>query len=190
MLSKLKSSVAQCFAAMAVLALGLAAAATPWRTDLKTSNLSFVGTQAGATFEGVFERYTANIAFDPKNLATSKFDVTIDVKSVNSKDKERDDIIRGVDLFAVERWPTAHYVADKFTANGDGKFTGHGKLTIRDITRDVAIDFTHQVDASGAWLKGSAKLKRLDFGVGQGEWKDTQWVSNDVRVEFALRLSR
>jgi polyisoprenoid-binding protein YceI len=88
----------------------------------------------------------------------------------------------------VARWPTATYVADKFTDNGGGKFTGLGKLTIRDITRDVPIEFTHETDASGTWLKGQAKLKRLDFGVGQGEWKDTTWVSNDVRVEFALRL--
>jgi polyisoprenoid-binding protein YceI len=169
--------------------MGVAFAAT-WKTDPKQSKLSFVGTQAGASFEGVFERFTANINFDPKDLASSKFDVNIDVKSVNSKDKDRDGTIRGPDLFAVDRWPAALYVTEKFTDSGGGKFIAQGKLTIRDITRDVPIEFTHQVDATGAWLKGSAKLKRLDFGVGQGEWKDTEWVSNDVRVEFAMRLSQ
>jgi polyisoprenoid-binding protein YceI len=167
---------------------GTALAATPWKTEPTQSKLAFVGTQAGANFEGAFQQFTADIQFDPKDLAASRFKVSIDVKSVNSKDKERDDIIRGADLFAVARWPTASYAADTFTDKGGGKFTGLGKLTIRDITRDVAIEFTHETDASGAWLKGQAKLKRLDFGVGQGEWKDTTWVSNDVRVEFALRL--
>ena len=42
----------------------------------------------------------------------------------------------------------------------------------------------------GAWLKGSATLKRLDFGVGQGEWKDTETVANDVKVRFALLLKQ
>jgi polyisoprenoid-binding protein YceI len=176
--------------AIAVL-IGFAAsvlAATPWKTEPKQSKLTFVGTQAGAEFVGAFQQFTADIQFDPKDLATSRFKVSIDVKSVNSKDKERDDIMRGADLFAVQRWPIAQYAADQFTDNGGGKFSGLGKLTIRDITRDVPIDFTYETDANGAWLKGQTKLKRLDFGVGQGEWKDTQWVSNDVRVEFALRL--
>lgn len=168
----------------------VALAATPWKAEPKQSTLKFVGSQAGAEFVGVFQQFTADIQFDPKDLVTSRIAVIIDVKSVNSKDKERDDIIRGADLFAVQRWPTAHYTAEKFTDQGSGKFLGQGKLTIRDVTRDVPIEFTLQTDASGAWLKGQAKLKRLDFGVGQGEWKDTQWVSNDVRVEFALRLQR
>jgi polyisoprenoid-binding protein YceI len=176
------------FLLVALALAGVVLAATPWQTDPKQSKLTFVGSQAGAEFQGEFQKFTANIQFDPNDLTTGKFDVTIDVKSVNSKDKERDDIIRGVDLFAADRWPTAHYVADKFTDKGAGKFAGSGKLTIRDVTRDVPIEFTHQTDANGAWLKGQAKLKRLDFGVGQGDWKDTQWVSNDVRVEFALRL--
>jgi len=173
--------------------VGLAAsalAATPWKTEPKQSKLSFVGTQAGAELEVVFQQFTADIQFDPKDLATSKFDVVIDVKSVNSKDKERDDIIRGAGLLCGHSVPSARYVADKFTEKGGGKFAGIGQLTIRDVTREIPIDFTYQADASGAWLKGQAKLKRLDFGVGRGEWKDTQWVSNDVRVEFTLRLQR
>jgi len=183
----MNSFIARFFAAAALVVLGVAVAAT-WKTDPKQSKLTFVGTQAGAEFEGAFEKFTADIRFDPKDLASGKFDVTIDTKSVNTKDKERDGILRGPDLFAADKWPTAHYVADKFTAGSDGEFMGAGKLTIRDVTRDVTIDFTHQVDGSGAWLKGSARLKRLDFGVGQGEWKDTQWVNNDVRVKFSLRL--
>jgi len=169
---------------------GVVFAATPWKTEPKQSTLSFIGTQAGAEFTGAFQKFTADIQFDPKDLATSRFNVTVEVKSVNSKDKERDDIIRSADLFSADKWPTARYVADKFTDKGGGKFTGIGKLTLRDVTREVPIEFTHQADANGAWLKGTAKLKRLDFGVGQGEWKDTQWVNNEVRIEFSLRLQK
>jgi len=155
-------------AAFAVVVAGVAVAAT-WKTDPKQSKLAFVGKQAGAEFEGVFERFTADIRFDPQDLAGSKFEVGIDTKSVNSKDKERDGILRGPDLFSADKWPGARYVADKFADKGGGKFVGQGKLTIRDVTRDVEIEFTHQVDGAGAWLKGGAHLKRLDFGVGQGE---------------------
>ena len=66
------------------LAIGLAAmlvfAATQWSMQPKESKLTFVGEQAGAQFEGSFDKFTADIAFDPKDLAHSRFDV--DRKSV------------------------------------------------------------------------------------------------------------
>ena len=39
-----------------------------------------------------------------------------------------------------------------------------------------------------AYLKGTATVKRLLFGVGQGEWKSTEWIEDDVQVAFDLRL--
>lgn len=179
-------------AAVAALActLGLAIAATQWLMQPKESKLTFVGTQAGAEFEGVFEKFTADIKFDPKDLATSRFDVKIDVASVNTQDEERDETMQGADLFNVKRWPSSQYVADKFTDRGGGKFSATGKLTLRDVTREVPIEFTFEDKNGNAWLKGSAKLKRLDFGVGQGEWKDTSTVANDVKIKFALLLKR
>ena len=186
------SNTAERCGALALLAMctlaSVVLAATPWRTAPGQSTLSFVGTQAGAEFSGTFRNFTATIQFDAQDLDGSSFDVSIDLKSIDSKDAERDDIIRGPDIFATERWPTAHYVGDRFTSEGGGKFRGEGRLTLRDVTREVPIDFSYEENAAGGWLVGSATLDRLDFGVGQGEWQDTQWVGNRVRVEFSLRL--
>jgi polyisoprenoid-binding protein YceI len=175
-------------AALALAVGGLSLAATQWKTQPKESTLTFVGTQAGAQFEGVFEKFTADIKFDPQDLAGSRFDVKIDMASVNSRDGERDDTIRSADLFDAKRWPSGHYVADKFTAKGGGKFSATGKLTVRDVTRDVPIEFTFENQSGSAWLKGTAAIKRLDFGVGQGDWKDTETVANEVKIRFALLL--
>ncbi len=81
----------------------------------KESKLTFVGEQAGAQFEGNFDKFTADISFDPKNLAASRFDVKIDTASVNTQDGERDTTIKSADLFDVKKFPSAQYVADKFT---------------------------------------------------------------------------
>lgn len=172
----------------ASLAAMLAFAAAQWSMLPKESKLTFVGEQAGAQFEGGFDRFTADIGFDPANLAASRFDVQIDTASVNTQDGERDDTIKGADLFDVKRFPSARYVADKFTSKGGNKYSATGKLTLRNVTRDVPIEFTFETKDGSAWLKGAAKLKRLDFGVGQGEWQDTSTVGNDVQVRFALRL--
>ena len=156
----------------------------------KESQLTFVGTQAGAPFEGKFEKFTADIKFDPKDLATSRFDVKIDIASVNTRDGERDSTLKEADLFAVKQFPTAQYVAEKFTDKGKGVYSATGKLTIRNVTKDVPIEFTFEQKDTGAWLKGSAAIKRLDFGVGQGDWKDTETVANEVKVKFALLLKK
>jgi len=37
-------------------------------------------------------------------------------------------------------------------------------------------------------MSGKTSLKRLDFGVGQGDWKATDQVGNEVAVAFTLRL--
>jgi len=165
-------------------------AAVQWNMQPKDSQLAFVGVQAGAPFEGKFEKFTADIQFDPQDLATSRFDVKIDTASVNTQDRERDDILKGADLFAVKQFPTARYVADKFTAKGKGQFAASGKLTLRNITKDVPIEFTFEQKGADAWLKGTASIKRLDFGVGQGEWKDTETVANEVKIKFALLLKK
>lgn len=174
----------------AALTLGIAIAATQWVTQPTQSKISFVGTQAGAEFEGVFKKFTADIKFDPKDLATSRFDVKIDVNSVDTKDGERDDTMKTADLFDVKRFPHSTYVADKFTAKGGNKYAATGKLTIRDITKDVPIEFTFEEKDGSAWLKGSTKIKRVAFGVGQGDWKDTSTVADDVKINFALLLKK
>lgn len=172
------------------LLLGIAVAATQWTMQPKQSKLTFTGNQAGAPFQAVFEKFTADIKFDPADLTGSHFDVTIDLASVNSGDSERDETIKSADLFGVKQWPSGRYVAGKFSDKGGGKFSATGKLTLRNVTRDVPIEFTFTDGKDGAWLKGSASLKRLDFGVGQGDWKDTSSVANEVKVGFALLLKK
>lgn len=168
----------------------LAWAATQWVMQPKQSELTFIARQAGAPFKGSFKQFDANIRFDPTDLASSRFEVQVDLASVDTKDRERDDIIRGPDLFAVDKWPTATYVAERFEARGGGKFAAIGKLTLRGVTREVPIVFTFQTNSSGAWLKGTGAFKRLDFGVGQGEWKDTASVADEVQVEYSLLLTK
>ena len=158
-----------------------------WQAAAEQSRLEFIATQAGAKFTGAFADYTAAIRFDPDELNGSRFDVTIATRSVDTADAERDDIIRGPDLFAVERFPQARYVAERFAETAEG-YVARGQLTLRDETQTVPVHFTFERDDAGARLRGHARFQRLDFGIGQGEWQDTQWVGNEVEVRFDLRL--
>jgi polyisoprenoid-binding protein YceI len=175
--------------ACASLSAGISAAgpATSYSADPGQSRLEFVGIQAGAEFKGAFRKFTAAVDFAPDALPSSRFDVQIDLNSVDSMDKDRDTTIRGSDIFDVAHFPTAHYVTRSISKTAAG-YAAVGALTLRGVTKDVAIDFQFTPGTGGAKLDGSGKLKRLDFGAGQGDWKSTEWVADAVKISFSLAL--
>jgi len=170
-----------------LLSAAAAAGVAGYTADAQQSRLEFVGVQAGADFKGVFHKFTATVDFAPDALAGSLIDVQIDMNSVDSKDADRDKTMRGADVFDVAHAPTAHYSTKSFTKTAAG-FAAVGALTMRGVTKDVPIDFQFTQGPAGATLAGSAKLKRLDFGAGQGDWKSTEWVADAVKINFSLVL--
>jgi polyisoprenoid-binding protein YceI len=181
-------AAALCAAGIAAVVPRGAGAAGSFAADPATSKLEFTGVQAGAEFKGVFHKFTASIDFSPDALAAAKFDVVIDLGSEDTMDKDRDGTIRGADVFDVAHYPTAHYVARSFVKTAAG-YTASGSLTMRGVTKNVAVAFKFTPAVAGsATLSGTAELKRLDFGVGQGDWKSAEWVADAVKVAFTLNL--
>jgi polyisoprenoid-binding protein YceI len=167
-------------------------AATAWLVDPAGSRLDFTATQAGGEFEGQFRHFDAQITFDPADLTGSRFEVDVDTASADTQEPDRDAALAGPDFFAHDRWPQARYVATRFTVAAPGRYLAKGPLTIRDATRDVPVTFSFRPapDGRSAILDGEATIQRLDFGVGEGEWRDTKWVGNEVRIRFHLVLHR
>jgi polyisoprenoid-binding protein YceI len=167
------------------------AAAAHYVLDPARSTLEFSFSQAGALNKGRFTRFTTVLDFSAGNLAASHLEVVVDVTSLDTGDQERDDNLRGADLLSVRKFPQARFTAPQIVKTASG-YEAVGKLTIRDSTRDLHVPLTlRTVTEQGAnvcYLSGKTTLKRLDFGVGQGDWKATDQVSNDVGVSFALRL--
>ena len=135
---------------------------------------------------------TTDILFSADNLGASKINVTVDVGSLDTGDQERDDSMRGADLFDVKKFPQARFVSTKITQASAGRYDALGKLTIRNVTKDIRVPMTFQTKLESGktigYMTGRAVIKRLDFGVGQGELKSTEWVGDEVNVSFSLRL--
>ena len=178
--------------AITALAAGAGTAPVRYTLDAPGSLLRFSFEQAGANNNGRFGKYTADVTFSAENLAASKIDVSIDVASLDTGDQERDDTLKSADLFDVARFPKARFVSSKITLSGAGRYEAAGKLTIRNVTKDIKLPITFQTkDDKGkqvGYMTGRYTLKRLEYGVGQGEWKSTEWVKDDVLVTFSLKL--
>lgn len=170
-----------------VVALCPAAHAEPRQADQSNGRLEFSAIQAGATFTGAFTRFRVALDLDPADPASGRLDVTVEIASIDTQDPERDEVLRGADFFQAEKHPQAVFHAGRFERAGDG-WRAPGDLTIRGVTRPVPVVFTLAPGAGAPVMKGSASLRRLAFGLGQGEWASTEWVGNEVEVRFELRL--
>ena len=92
----------------------------------------------------------------------------------------------------IDVWPEARYKAISIRQLGGNQFVADGELTLRDIKQpiQIALELTLEEKGERGQLTGTASLKRLDFGVGQGDWTDTKWVGDEVNVRFELYLLR
>ncbi len=176
-------------AMLVALVLSPAALAAVRQADPSSGRLEFSATQADAKFNGAFKRFKVALEFDPVHPDQGRLDVTVDTASIDTKDPERDEILRSADFFWVEKYPQAEFHAVRFERAGAG-WRAPGELTIRGVKKPVPVTLTLEPAAGSgpAAMKGSASLSRLAFGLGQGEWASTEWVGDEVEVRFELTL--
>lgn len=172
---------------LAALALPGAAGATDYAVQPGASTLGFSDTFQGQAFDGHFGQWTAAISYDPANLATSKFDVSVNLSSAKTGDDDRDGALPGPDFFDAAKFPRAHFVTTGFRRVG-GKVVADGQLTLRGVTRPVSLAVDFRPQGQGATLDVATTLKRLDFGVGGGQYADASVIGADVKVSAHLVL--
>jgi polyisoprenoid-binding protein YceI len=171
-----------------LMVLPLAAFARVWKVDAAHSALTFTGTYQGEKFEGRFKRFDAKINYDPADLAQAKFDVTVGIASVDTANTERDQALPGKPFFDTAQFPKAHFVTTRFRKAANGQVLADGTLTLRGVSRPVTLAVRFAPQGNGAILDVSTTLKRLDFGIGGGDWADTSMIGNDVTVHGHLLL--
>lgn len=165
--------------------LPLTCFAREWQVDMSKSSLTFNGTYQGGAFNGKFGKFDAAISYDEADLAKSKFDVKVDVASVDTASSERDDTLRTADFFNAAKFPQAHFVTTTFEHAADG-IIAKGTLTIRDQSKPVTLKVKFAAAAEGTTLNVDTTLKRLDFGLGtSNDWAD---IGTDVGVHGHLVL--
>jgi polyisoprenoid-binding protein YceI len=165
-----------------------AAQAADW-TTLPGSSLGFTGSFQGESFEGRFGKFTAQIRFDPAALDQGRFDVRIEVGTADTRNEERDVMLRSAEFFDSRKQPQAHFVATRFRALGGNRFVADGVLSLHGVSKPVPLTFTWKPGAKPV-LDGQASLKRLDFAVGTGDWADTDLLPNEVKVKTRLLLTQ
>jgi len=168
-----------------------AAAELPrWVQAPTGSSLVFIFDQAGAASKGSFRKFTTELAYDEKSPAAGSLNVIVQTGTVDTQDQERNDMILSADLFDAQKFPTAQYTAKTLAPTAAGALEAVGQLTIRGVTRDLRLPLKIVKTATGLELSGESAIKRLDYGVGQGEWKTTEGVGDQVKIQYKVALVR
>jgi polyisoprenoid-binding protein YceI len=166
-----------------------------WKLDPAHSEVSFsVKHLAISKVRGTFETFDVTIvtAEDPKDTT---IEASIDVASVNTNQKDRDNHLRTSDFFLVEEHPTIVFTSTGITIDGDN-FTVEGNLTLRGVTQPVTLKGELGgiiIDGYGntrAGATASTKINRQDFGVSWNAALEAGGftLGDDVTISLDLQV--
>ncbi len=145
------------------------------------STLAFATQYQGEVFVGRLPSFSTRLSFDPRKPAAAKLDVTIALAGVSIANDEGDEALRGPDFFKVGTFPQARFTATGFRSLGGNQYAADGTLSLRGASKPVTLTFDWTPGARPV-LTGKATVRRLDFGVGGGDWADTDLIPNEVAV--------
>jgi polyisoprenoid-binding protein YceI len=151
------------------------------------STLAFASRYDGELFTGRFPDFDTRISFDPARPEAGKLDVSIGLASAVTGNGDRDSTLKTADFFDVARFAQARYTANGFRKLADGQYAADGTLELRGVRKPVTLTFTWTAGAQPV-LAGKAVVKRLEFGVGGGDWDDTDTIPDAVNISTRVVL--
>ena len=166
-----------------------------WAIDPTHSQITFSVKHLGiSTVRGSFEKISGTI--DEQNGIVAGADITIDVASISTGGGQRDDHLKSADFFDVANHPTATFRVTNAERSGD-QLTAHGELTLRGVTKPVALKGEIGGPAKDPW--GNTKVSATLSGkISRKEWGLT-WnaalesggvlVSDDVKLDVEVQAA-
>lgn len=147
------------------------------------SKIHFVIKNFGINTGGDLSGTEGKIVFDAKKPASSSFDVTVKVSTVDTDNEKRDDHLKSDEYFDAEKYPVIRLVSTSIKQGANlMHFNFTGKLTIKNVTKTISFPFTAQKKNAGAIFEGNFEIDRRDFGVGSG----SAVMADKVKVSLSV----
>ena len=153
-------------------ASGTMAQATKWELDPAHSNAQFVVRHMGiSNVQGEFTKLSGTVTVDDSDISKSNVTASIDIASVDTRVKGRDDDLKSPNFFDVAKYPIMTFQSSKIWKTGDGIAKMTGNLTLHGVTKEVTFDVTgpsKAIQVMGGTRRGAeatTKINRQDFGL-------------------------
>jgi len=124
-----------------------------------------------STVSGNFSKFDATMECNKPDFTDAVITFEADVNSVSTNSADRDTHLKGDDFFNAEKYPKITFKSTSIEKKGDDEYVLHGDITIRDITKNIALDVTHGGSVIDSWgqnkegfeLRG--KISRKEFNL-------------------------
>lgn len=174
------------------------AAAPQWQFDQVHSGFHFDSRHIFSIVRGYFEEFSGDVRFDPTDLAGSKMDFDIKVDSILTNSRKRDNHLRSGDFFDSKKYPVISFRSSSITNEGGNLYAVAGKLTIKDVTKDIVLPVTLLGQKKNPTnpkemvigFESQVTLDRLAYHVGDGKFYALGVVQKDVGITFSLEMLR
>ena len=163
--------------------------------DASHSTLGFVARHAMVTkVRGAFTDFEGTATLDGANPAASSAKITINAKSIDTRNEQRDDHLRSNDFFSMDEFPEITFVSTSVKQSDDDTFDLTGDLTVKGVTQSVTVPFSYQGLAQDPFgntrvgFEGSTTINRKDYGVNFNAPLETGGVlvSDKIVLEFEV----
>jgi polyisoprenoid-binding protein YceI len=154
--------------------------------DTARSQITVQSRQMNVPVEAPFKKFTAQVSFDPNKPEVSSARVEIDLNSFDIGDAETNENAKDKNWFDTKTHPTARFVSSSIRALGGGRYEARGPLTLKGKTMDIVAPFTVRTSGTDHIFEGAFPIKRLQYNVGDGVWRDTSVVADEVQIKFRL----
>jgi polyisoprenoid-binding protein YceI len=134
---------------------------------------------------GIFKTFKGGISFDDKNPAASKFDVTIDVASINTGNGLMNKHAKSEEWLDAAKYPTIHFTSKKIVKAG-AAYQVTGDLQLHGVTKEVTFPFTFKTAGATATFNGSLTVNRSDYKIG----KPGGDVSEPVKIDIDVPVTK
>lgn len=115
---------------------------------------------------GVFKKVTGAIKFDESNLASSKFDIKVEVSSIDTKNSMQNKKAQTSEWFEAAKYPTIQFVSTKVEKSGSD-YLITGRLTMKGVTKEKKIPMKLTKAGSDYTCSGKFTVNRIEYGVGE-----------------------
>jgi polyisoprenoid-binding protein YceI len=123
------------------------------------------------------------IRFGRTDLMNSKFDVTINVRSINTNSQMRDKALLSAHFFDAANYPAISFVSKSIEETSSG-YDVTGFLTIKNVTKEITIPFNFTENKCHAFIESNFSINRLDYNVGVRN----ETTANAVKVHCKMSL--
>jgi polyisoprenoid-binding protein YceI len=152
------------------------------KIDYKKSAIAFTIKNAGLKVDGRFDSYTVALAFDPQNLSLTRIEAELNAISINTGINGRDNHLKKQEFFNVAKFPQVLFTLTSLKKLNTGDYMLYGKLTIKDVTKEVSMPMKVNVNNNIETYESNLKINRLDYHVGEDSWV----MSNDVLITIKI----